>query len=162
MATLDPIRDARILAEAELLRARVSARSLVKQSLFQVVAVLLGLGGLLMLAVAGFLALAESYGELRAALLLGGALFFLALVLVLIARPLSRSAELEAAERASRQARADLKSNGEALGSVLRILSGDLSEWSADKRVSILVAAFGAGIGLGLRAGRRPPRDRDA
>lgn len=162
MATLDPIRDARILAEAELLRARASARSLVKQSLFQVVAVLLGLGGLLLLVVAGFLALADAYGSLFAALLMGGALFLLALVLVLVARPLSRSPELEAAERASRQARADLRSDGEALQSVLRVLSGDLSEWSGDKRLSILVAAFGAGLGLGLRSGRRAPRERES
>lgn len=154
MATLDPIADARNLAEAELLRVRASARSLVKQSLFQVVAVLLGLGGLLMLIVAGFLALAEAFGTLNAALMMGGAQFFLALVVVLLARPLSRSSDLDAAERASRQARADLAGDAEALQSVFRILSGDASEWTAERRVSILVAAFGAGIGLGMRTGR--------
>lgn len=158
MATVDPIRDARILAEAELLRARAGARSLVKQSLFQVVAVLLGLGGLLMLIVAGFLALAESFGSLYAALILGGALFVLALALVALARPLSRTPELAAAERASRQAREDLRSDTESLQAVVRILSGDLSEWSGERRLSILVAAFGAGIGLGLRT--RRPRER--
>lgn len=159
MATVDPIRDARILAEAELLRARAGARSLVKQSLFQVVAVLLGLGGLLMLVVAAFLALADAFGTLNAALLVGGVQFFLALLLVLLARPLSRSADLEAAERASKQARADLRSDTEALQSVVRVLSGDLSEWGSEKRISILVAAFGAGIGLGIRTTR--PRERD-
>lgn len=155
MATLDPIADARNLAEAELLRVRASARSVVKQSLFQVVAVLLGLGGLLMLVVAGFLALSEAYGSLNAALLIGGAQFFLALVLVLVARPLSRSSDLEAAEQAARQARADLASDAEALQSVLRLLSGDASGWTAEKKTSLLVAAFGAGLGLGLRTTRR-------
>ena len=155
MATLDPLRDARILAEAELLRARAGARSVVKQGLFQVVAVLLGLGGLLMLAVAGFLALSEAYGSLYAALLVGGVQFLLALLLVLLARPLSRSPELDAAERASKQARADLRSDTEALQSVVRVLSGDLSEWTAGKRLSILVAAFGAGLGLGMRTRAR-------
>ena len=159
MATIDPVRDARILAEAELLRARAGARSLVKQSLFQVVAVLLGLGGLLMLAVAGFLALSEAFGALYAALLVGGVLFFLALLLVLLARPLSRSADLAAAERASKQARQDLRSDTEALQTVVRVLSGDLSEWTSEKRISILVAAFGAGIGLGIRTTRS--RDSD-
>jgi arginine exporter protein ArgO len=155
LATLDPIADARNLAEAELLRARASARSLVKQSLFQVVAVLLGLGGLLMLVVAGFLALAEAYGTLNAALLMGGAQFFLALALLLLARPLSRSADLKAAEHAARQARADLAGDAQALQSVLRILSGDASAWTAERRTSVLVAAFGAGIGLGLHTRRR-------
>jgi len=159
LATIDPVRDARILAEAELLRARAGARSLVKQSLFQVVAVLLGLGGLLMLAVAGFLALSEAFGALYAALLVGGVLFFLALLLVLLARPLSRSADLAAAERASKQARQDLRSDTEALQTVVRVLSGDLSEWTSEKRISILVAAFGAGIGLGIRTTRS--RDSD-
>ena len=159
MATIDPIRDARILAEAELLRARAGARSLVKQSLFQVVAVLLGLGGLLMLVVAGFLALSEAFGTLNAALLVGGTQFLLALVLVLIARPLSRSPELDAAERASKQAREDLRSDTEALQSVVKVLSGDLSEWTSEKRMSILLAAFGAGLGLGVRT--TPRRDRD-
>jgi len=159
LATIDPIRDARILAEAELLRARAGARSLVKQSLFQVVAVLLGLGGLLMLAVAAFLALSEAFGALYAALLVGGVLFSLALLLVLLARPLSRSADLAAAERASQQARHDLRSDTEALQTVVRVLSGDLSEWTSEKRISILVAAFGAGIGLGIRTTR--PRHSD-
>lgn len=160
MATIDPIRDARILAEAELLRARAGARSLVKQSLFQVVAVLLGVGGLLMLIVAGFLALSEAFGALYAALLVGGVQFLLALILVFVARPLSRSPELDAAERASKQAREDLRSDTEALQSVVRVLSGDLSEWTSEKRVSILIAAFGAGLGLGVRTTPRP-RDRE-
>lgn len=155
MATLDPIADARNLAEAELLRVRASARSVVKQSFFQVVAVLLGLGGLLMLLVAGFLALSEAYGSLNAALAMGGAQFFLALVLVLLARPLSRSADLAAAERAARQARSDLAGDAAALQSMVRLLSGDASEWTREKRVSLLVAAFGVGIGLGLRTGTR-------
>ena len=159
MATIDPIRDARILAEAELLRARAGARSLVKQSLFQVVAVLLGLGGLLMLAVAGFLALSGAFGSLYAALLVGGVLFLLALILIFVARPLSRSPELAAAERASKQARQDLHSDTEALQSVVRVLSGDLSEWTREKRLSILIAAFGAGLGLGIRT--TPRKDRD-
>ncbi len=156
MASIDPINDARNLAEAELLRVRASARSVVKQSLFQVVAVLLAVGGLLMLLVAGFLALSEAYGSLNAALMIGGAQFFLALVLVLLARPLSRSSDLEAAEQAARRARADLASDAEALGSILRLLSGDASEWTSEKRMSLLVAAFGVGIGLGMRG--RPRR----
>jgi len=159
LAAIDPIRDARILAEAELLRARAGARSLVKQSLFQVVAVLLGLGGLLMLVVAGFLALSGAFGTLNAALLMGGVQFVLALVLIFVARPLSRSSELDAAERASKQAREDLRSDTEALQAVLKVLSGDLSGWSSDQRLSILVAAFGAGLGLGLRT--TPRKDRD-
>ena len=133
MATIDPIGDARNLAEAELLRVRASARSLVKQSLFQVVAVLLAVGGLLMLLVAGFLAL----------------------LLVLLARPLSRSSDLEAAERAARQARADLASDAEVLQTVVRLLSGDAREWTPERRMSVLVAAFGAGLGFGMRSGRR-------
>jgi len=159
LAAIDPIRDARILAEAELLRARAGARSLVKQSLFQVVAVLLGLGGLLMLVVAGFLALSGAFGTLNAALLMGSALFLLALVLVIVARPLSRSPELDAAERASKQAREDLRSDTAALQAVLKVLSGDRSEWGSDQRLSILVAAFGTGLGLGLRTTPRKGRD---
>ncbi|MBW2445610.1 MAG: phage holin family protein [Deltaproteobacteria bacterium] len=159
MASIDPIRDARILAEAELLRARAGARSLVKQSLFQVVAVLLGVGGLLMLIVAGFLALSDAFGSLYAALLVGGVQFLLAVILIFVARPLSRSPELGAAERAAKQAREDLRSDTEALQSVVRVLSGDLSEWTSEKRLSILVAAFGAGIGLGIRTTPRKPRD---
>jgi len=113
-----------------------------------------------MLVVAAFLALSETYGSLYAAMIIGGVQFVLALLLVLVARPLARSPELEAAQRASKHARADLKSDTEALQSLLKVLSGDLSEWSSDKRMSILVAAFGAGIGLGVRTGRRrPPRD---
>jgi hypothetical protein len=159
LATIDPIRDARILAEAELLRARAGARSWVKQSLFQVVAVLLGLGGLLMLVVAAFLALSEAFGTLNAALLVGGVQFLLALVLVLAARPLARSPELDAAQRASKQAREDLRSDTEALQAVVKVLSGDLSDWTSEKRLSILIAAFGAGLGLGIRT--TPRRDRD-
>lgn len=157
MATIDPITDARNLAEAELLRVRASTRSIVKQGMFQVVAVLLAVGGLLMLLVAGFLALSEAYGALNAALMMGGVQFFLALVLILLARPLSRSSDLEAAEEAARRARADLASDTEAIQSVFRLLSGDASAWTADKRISILVAAFGAGLGLGMRG----PRSRD-
>ena len=44
---------------------------------------------------------------------------------------------------------------------MFRVLSGDLSDWTSDKRLSILVAAFGAGLGLGLRTTSKPRKDRD-
>ncbi len=155
MATLDPIADVRNLAEAELLRARATARAVARQSVFHVFAMLVGLIGLVMLVVAGFLALSEAYGPVNGALITGGLMLAVAFLVILVARPLSRGPDLEAAREASKQARADVASDAEALQAVLRILSGDASQWSAENRMQVLMAAFGAGLGLGMKSGRR-------
>jgi hypothetical protein len=155
VATLDPLADARTLAEAELLRARAATRALARRGLYQGVAVLVGLVGLVMLVVAGFLALSDAYGAVNGALLTGGILLAAAVLLALAARPLSRSRSLDHAERAASQARADLRGDADALQTLLRLLSGDASTWTAEHRLSVLVAAFGAGLGFGLRSRAR-------
>jgi len=162
VATLDPLADARTLAEAEFLRARAAGRALARRSVFHAVAVLVGLVGLVMLVVAAFLALSDAYGSVTGALLTGGVLLGAALLLALAARPLSRSPELRHAERASSQARADLRGDADAVQTLLRLLSGDASTWTAEHKLQVLLAAFGAGLGFGLRSrARRRDDDRD-
>jgi hypothetical protein len=68
----------RRLAEVELMRAEIEARRVSHRLLWTAVAVLVGLLALAMLSFAVFLALANAYGSLNAALIVGGTLAVLA------------------------------------------------------------------------------------
>lgn len=126
----------RRLAEVELMRAEVEARKVARRVLWTSVAVLVGLLALAMLSFAVFLALANAYGNLNAALIVGGALAVLAAAaLVYAVQAPGRTAQLEGEilARSIEDARADLRDDIEELeerfdqvtGGLARFLKGD-------------------------------------
>jgi uncharacterized membrane protein YqjE len=108
----------RRLAEVELMRAEIEARRVARRALWTGVAVLVGLLALAMLSLALFIALANAYGNLNAALIVGGALAVLAVAaLVYAMQAPGRTAELEREilARSIEDAREDLREDFEEL-----------------------------------------------
>ena len=108
----------RRLAEVELMRAEIEARKAARRVLWSAVAVLIGLLALVMLSLALFLALADAYGNLNAALIVGGALTVLAVAaLVYAMQAPSRTAKLESEilARSIEDARENLREDFEEL-----------------------------------------------
>lgn len=70
--TLDPWPKIRLLIRAELLRGRVVARTVAARAWHYTIAILLGLVGMAMVTLAAYFWLAEHYGPVIAALVIGG------------------------------------------------------------------------------------------
>lgn len=126
----------RRLAEVELMRAEIEARKAARRVLWTVVAVGIGLFSLAALSLALFLALANAYGDLNAALIVGGALAVLAAaILVYAMQAPSRTARLESdiLARSVEDARENLRADFEELEDrfdqvaegLARLLKGD-------------------------------------
>ncbi|HEY4344530.1 MAG TPA: phage holin family protein [Parvibaculum sp.] len=108
----------RRLAEVELMRAEIEARKVARRVLWTSVAVLIGLLALGMLSFAVFLALANAYGNLNAALIVGGVLTVLAAAaLVYAIQAPGRTAQLESEilARSVEDARENLREDFEEL-----------------------------------------------
>lgn len=144
------------IAEAEIVRARVVLRSMVIQAVFYGMAAMLGLVALVMLAVACALALSETYGMPAGILITAGIALLLALVLALLARPLSgrraRAVANQAAQLAREDAAAELAGIAE-LGRMVRRPRGDPTRPRRGPRITPL--AIGA-LMLGVAAGISP------
>lgn len=109
---IDPTPHVRKLAEAELYRAELEARRLARRLFLVGIAVFIALFALIMLVIAGFLALSEIYGYPLGALITGGALVALAFIALLFAAKAPGRAdklELELANRTIAEARAEVK-----------------------------------------------------
>ena len=109
---IDPTPHVRKLAEAELYRAELEARRLARRLFLVGIAVFIALFALIMLVIAGFLALSEIYGYPLGALITGGALVALAFIALLFAAKAPGRAdklELELANRSIAEARAEVK-----------------------------------------------------
>ncbi|MDP1628641.1 MAG: phage holin family protein [Parvibaculum sp.] len=109
---IDPTPHVRKLAEAELYRAELEARRLARRLSLVGIAVFIALFALIMLVIAGFLALSEIYGYPLGALITGGALATLAFIALLFAAKAPGRAdklELELANRSIAEARAEVK-----------------------------------------------------
>lgn len=109
---IDPTPHVRKLAEAELYRAELEARRLARRLSLVGIAVFIALFALIMLVIAGFLALSEIYGYPLGALITGGALATLAFIALLFAAKAPGRAdklELELANRTIAEARAEVK-----------------------------------------------------
>tara|TARA_R110002110_G_scaffold39086_9_gene126752 strand:+ start:11865 stop:12365 length:501 start_codon:yes stop_codon:yes gene_type:complete len=109
---IDPTPQIRKLAEAELYRAELEARRLARRLFLVGIAVFIALFALIMLVVAGFLALAEIYGYPLGALITGAALTLLAFIALLAAAKAAGRAdrlELELANRTIAEARTAVK-----------------------------------------------------
>jgi uncharacterized membrane protein YqjE len=123
---IDPTPQVRKLAEAELYRAELEARRLARCLFLVGIAVFIAFFALVMLVVAGFLYLAELYGYPLGALATGGALVLLAFIaLVFAGREPGRAdkLELELANRAIAEARADVKRDFDAIERTLNDLT---------------------------------------
>jgi hypothetical protein len=123
---IDPTPQVRKLAEAELFRAELEARRLARRLSLVGIAVFIAFFALVMLVIAGFLYLAEIYGYPLGALITGGSLSALAFIALAIAgRSLSRAdkLELELANRAIAEARADVKREFDAIERTLNDLT---------------------------------------
>lgn len=123
---IDPTPQVRKLAEAELFRAELEARRLARRLSLVGIAVFIAFFALVMLVIAGFLYLAEIYGYPLGALITGGSLAALAFIALAIAgRGLSRAdkLELELANRAIAEARADVKREFDAIERTLNDLT---------------------------------------
>jgi len=109
---LDPVPHIRKLAEAELYRAELETRRLAKRLSYVGVGVFVGLLAFTMLALSGFLALAEIYGYPLAALITGVVLAVITGILLIIASREPNRAdklEVELAQRAIAEARLELR-----------------------------------------------------
>lgn len=123
---IDPTPQVRKLAEAELYRAEIEARRLARRLFLAGIAVFIAFFALVMLVIAGFLYLAELYGYPLGALITGGALVLLAFIaLVFAGREPGRAdkLELELANRAVAEARADVKREFDAIERTLNDLT---------------------------------------
>lgn len=123
---IDPSPNIRKLAEAELFRAELEARRLARKLSLVGIAVLIALFAVVMLIIAGFLALSEIYGYPLGALITGGVLTALAFIALLIAAKVPGRAdrlEIELANSAILQARAEVKRDFNAIERTLNDLS---------------------------------------
>lgn len=109
---IDPGPQIRRLAEAELYRVELGARRAVRRLFLLGIALFFALFAIIMLGIAGFFYLSDIYGAPLAALITGAVLVALAgIVLLFAGRAPGRAdrLELEMAERAVTNARADVK-----------------------------------------------------
>lgn len=99
MTDLDSLmRNARVLLRADLIIAEIHLRRVATKSAFYVVAGVAGSFGLVMLGIAGFLALETVYGPILAATIMGGGALVLAAVLMVIAASVKPGRELQLAQ----------------------------------------------------------------
>lgn len=115
---IDPTPQVRKLAEAELYRAELEAKRLARRLMLVGIAVFIAFFAAVMLVISGFLYLSELYGYPLGALITGGALVLLAFVALAVAgREPNRAdkLELELANRAIAEARADVRREFDAI-----------------------------------------------
>ncbi|MBX3504043.1 MAG: phage holin family protein [Parvibaculum sp.] len=123
---IDPTPQVRKLAEAELYRAELEARRLARRLMLVGIAVFIAFFAVVMLVIAGFLYLSELYGYPLGALITGGALVLLAFIALAFAgREPGRAdkLELELANRAIAEARADVRREFDAIERTLNDLT---------------------------------------
>ncbi|MDQ0505543.1 hypothetical protein [Xanthobacter agilis] len=95
MTDLDTlVRNVRVLLRADLIIAEIHLRQVATKSGFYAVAGVVGGFGLVMLGIAGFLALETLYGPILAAIITGGGALVLAVLLALIAAQVKPGREL--------------------------------------------------------------------
>lgn len=143
------------VADAEILRARIKARAAAIRFGVYLFAGLLALVGIGFFLLAGFLAIAKSQGLIVAALVMGCIVLILALLLALLARPLSGRRLVAAADIAARQARADLGADAAQLGLLAGGLGAGGRSWFSANRGGILIGAILAGVAASMFSGRR-------
>ncbi len=98
MSDLDTlVRNLRILLRADLIIAELHLRRLMKKSVLCAVAFVIGVFGLVMLGIAGFMALEDVYGRVAAAAIMGGVGIVLALLLLWLANRVRSGEELNLA-----------------------------------------------------------------
>jgi divalent metal cation (Fe/Co/Zn/Cd) transporter len=141
-------RDLRRVIDAETQRAQAASRGMTFQAVGWFVVAGLGLMGLAMLLLAAFLALSEVYGHTVAALIVGGVILLLAVVVALfVGRFRSRGAEREARE-AAKAARDDLLGDFSQIAALLEGFgAGRSGGGGADLKKLMLYAAIGLGFG---------------
>lgn len=157
---LNPFQDIKRVFDAEVNKARVASRRATTQAMGWFVVIGLGLMGVAMLLLAAFLALSDAYGHIVAALIIGGVILVIAvLVALFVVGPLrSRRAEMEARAEAE-MARADVASD---LSQVMALMEGfglgrGRSGSTGTGRL-LIVAAVGLGLGLISRKLNRKPK----
>lgn len=93
--TVDPWPKIRLLIRAELLRGRVVARAVAARAWHYTIAILLGLVGMAMVTLAAYFWLAEHYGPVTAALVIGGVHLLFAVALFAMGRRVYPESELK-------------------------------------------------------------------
>lgn len=123
---IDPTPQVRKLAEAELYRAELEARRLARRLMLIGIAVFIAFFALVMLVISGFLYLSELYGYPLGALITGGVLVVLSFIALAVAGRQPNRAdklELELANRAIAEARADVRREFDAIERTLNDLT---------------------------------------
>ncbi|MGE4373854.1 MAG: phage holin family protein [Xanthobacter sp.] len=124
------VRNLRILARTDLIIAEIHARRVLKKSGIFAFALLVGTFGVIMLGIAGFLALEELYGAKLAAVITGGAGVVLALLLAFIGARLRSGDELGLANEVHGAAMAavsrDLQSAGSNISQIASFVRNPL------------------------------------
>jgi hypothetical protein len=143
------------LVEAESLRLRLAVQRASGRIALMAVAAVMGLFALAMLVLACFLALSRSYGPVGGALITGGVLVLLALLLALAARTLGRSRSA-LAEETVRLARAEVAGDARRLELLLADLRSAAGAWPHRHARGLTLAAgfFGLAVGLSPRLRR--------
>lgn len=93
--TVDPWPKIRLLIRAELLRGRVVARLVAARTWLYAITILLALVGIAMVTLAAYFWLAEHYGPVTAALVVGGVNLFLAVAFFTMGRRIYPDSELK-------------------------------------------------------------------
>ena len=123
---IDPTPQVRKLAEAELYRAELEARRLARRLMLIGIAVFIAFFALVMLVISGFLYLSELYGYPLGALITGGVLVVRSFIALAVAGRQPNRAdklELELANRAIAEARADVRREFDAIERTLNDLT---------------------------------------
>lgn len=157
-----PIHNIRNLAEAEILKARLASRRATELAIGWFIVAVLALMGFGMLFLAAFLALSTVYGHTVAALIIGGIILVITVVVALFVGPLRKREAEEAAEAASQQARADISSDISQITALLEGFGVGSSGLGGSGSVSRLLMMAGAGLAMGLlskKFGKKSKRD---
>lgn len=151
MADLAP--KLRLLLRAEVLRGRVAARSFVIQATIYAVAALFAVLGVIMIVAAVYLALAESLGPVYAAAATGLGLLGLAVVCLLVARPLSRGRKAALAQDLERTIRAEVVHDLRSAEAEIRGLQKSLAGVTGLARgpLSFVAIVFGLAVSVSPR-----------
>ncbi|MFG1417935.1 phage holin family protein [Xanthobacter sp. V0B-10] len=117
MTDLDTlVRNARVLLRADLIIAEIHLRRAATKSAFFAVAGVVGAFGLVMLGIAGFLALEAHYGPILAALIVGGGAVVLAGLLALLGAQVKPGRELGIANEVHAAALAAVNNDLQSVG----------------------------------------------
>ncbi len=153
MRTESILRNARVVLRADAIIADIHLRALVARSGLQVVAVLVGLFGAVMLGIAAFLALERAFGPIVAAVIVGGGALVVAAIVWVVAAGIAPGRDLELAQQLRDSAT-------EALVADLREAEADLAGFTRVLRNPLDGALPGLIIplaGILLKSLRRPP-----